>query len=513
MTASSEGGEAGRDDVVPSQALAFSRYAEALELTHSADIARIRALADLGHAALRDARRDGVRGMASDMELRSVAAEAAGMARLTDRRLQGEIDHAMTVIDDYPAVFEAWASRRIERGHVDVVVRVGTGVPAEVRGEFEAAAIGVCERDVPSRVRGSLEALAARLHPRDFTERHKTAAAERCVRVFHGTDGMSNLVANLPTVIAAGMLDRLTQMGQSVKDARVAGAGGADAAGVDADTAAYGAAGGRGAGAAGMDAAIFPIAGGGEGAGDSEGAGGTGAGARNGADAAPDVRTMDQLRADILGDLVLGGAPVVDPTYGADRAGGLGAIRARVQVAVTAETLTGADEHPAEAVGAGLVNAETARQLAGQVGEWDRLFIDPVTRTPVEIDTYRPTTAMKKLLMARDQHCRFPGCRRAAIRCELDHTIDYALGGHTHIYNLAHLCQRHHSMKQFTKWDVRQVGGGVLEWTSPLGRIYREDVPTPAVCFTFDTADPLGETDPPGESVSGGAPPQEPPPF
>ncbi|MGZ0066601.1 DUF222 domain-containing protein, partial [Microbacterium arborescens] len=399
-----------------------------------------------GRSALREARRDGVRGMASDMELRSVAAEAAGMARLTDRRLQGEIDHAMTVIDDYPAVFEAWVQRRIERGHVDVVVRVGAGVPDEVRDSFAEAAIGVCERDVPSRVRGALEALAARLHPQAFTERHKTAAAERCVRVLHGTDGMSNLVANLPTVIAAGMLDRLTQMGQSVKDARAAGAG----------------AGGAGAGGEDVAGAAEPA----------------------------DTRTMDQLRADILGDLVLGGAPVVDPTYGTDRAGGLGAIRARVQVAVTAETLMGRDENPAEAVGAGLVDADTVRQLAGQVSEWDRLFIDPVTRTPVEIDTYRPTASMKKLLTARDQHCRFPGCRRAAIRCELDHTIDHALGGHTHIFNLAHLCQRHHSMKQFTKWEVRQVGGGVLEWTSPLGRVYREDVPIPAVCFTIDTPDP-----------------------
>ncbi|MGZ0068552.1 hypothetical protein, partial [Microbacterium arborescens] len=400
MTANGSGGEVGREAPAPSQALAFSRYAEALDLSHAADIARTRALADLGHAALHDARRDGVRGMASDMELRSVAAEAAGMARLTDRRLQGEIDHAMTVIDDYPAVFEAWVQRRIERGHVDVVVRVGAGVPDEVRDSFAEAAVAVCERDVPSRVRGALEALAAKLHPQVFTERHKTAAAERCVRVFHGTDGMSNLVANLPTVIAAGMLDRLTQMGQSVKDARVAGAG----------------AGAGGAGAAGAD-----VAGGG-------GADGAGSGYPDAAGSGEpaDTRTMDQLRADILGDLVLGGAPVVDPTYGTDRASGLGAIRARVQVAVTAETLIGRDENPAEAVGAGLIDADTARQLAGQVSEWDRLFIDPVTRTPVEIDTYRPTASMKKLLMARDQHCRFPGCRRAAIRCELDHTIDHA---------------------------------------------------------------------------------------
>ncbi|WP_424448412.1 DUF222 domain-containing protein [Microbacterium arborescens] len=392
--------------------------------------------------------------MASDMELRSVAAEAAGMARSTDRRLQSEIDHAMTVVDDYPAVFAAWAERRIERGHVDVVVRVGADVPAAVRAEYAQAAIGVCERDVPTRVRPALQALAARLHPQTFTERHQAATAGRCVRMLHGGDGMSDVIATVPTVIAVGMLDRLTQMGQTVTDARV----------------------GVGAGEVGTGEA-------------------------------PDTRTMDQLRADILSDLVLGGAPVVDPTYGTDRTGGLGAIRGRVQVAVTAETLMGKDEHPAEVVGAALIDADTARQLAGQVSEWDRLFIDPVTRTPVEVDTYRPTASMKKLLTARDQHCRFPGCRRAAIRCELDHTIDYATGGHTHIFNLAHLCQRHHSMKQFTKWGVRQAGGGVLEWTSPLGRIYREDVPIPAVCFTTDTPNPP----PPGAGTGG--PADDPPPF
>ncbi|MEH3089283.1 MAG: HNH endonuclease signature motif containing protein [Microbacterium arborescens] len=113
---------------------------------------------------------------------------------------------------------------------------------------------------------------------------------------------------------------------------------------------------------------------------------------------------------------------------------------------------------------------------------------------------------MSRLLKARDQHCRFPGCRRAAIRCEIDHTIDHALGGHTHIYNLAHLCQRHHSMKQFTHWGVRQISGGILEWTSPLGRIYREDLPIPAVCFTIDTTEP-----PPPRADPGGPP--EPPPF
>ncbi|MGR6741292.1 HNH endonuclease [Microbacterium sp. F1-18] len=472
MAANAGGGPGG--GVVSPHARAIAAYTETLALVHHADVASVRALAELGRSALREARRDGVRGMASDMELRSVAAEAAGLARRSDRRLQADIDHALTIVDDYPAVFAAWEQRRITRDHVNVVVKAGTGLPGEVRGEFEAAAIAVCEQDIATRVTPALRALAERLHDRTFTDRHREAAAGRCVRVLHGADGMSDVIATVPTVIAVGMLDRLTQMGQAVKDARDVGGRG-DA--VEADAAA--------AGAAGVDAAGVARSG-------------------AGADAAPDARTMDQLRADILSDLVLGGAPVVDPTYGADRTGGLGAIRARVQVTLTAETLVGRDEHPADAVGAGPIDADTARELAGQVSEWDRLFIDPVTRTPVEIDTYRPTLAMKKLLTARDQHCRFPGCRRAAIRCELDHTIDYALGGHTHLHNLAHLCQRHHSMKQFTRWEVRQLGGGVLEWTSPLGRIYREDIPVPAVCFTTDTTDTTDTADPP---------PGEPPPF
>ena len=193
---------------------AIAAYGEALALVHDADVASVRALAELGRSALREARRDGVRGMASDMELRSVAAEAAGLARRTDRRLQADIDHALTIVDDYPTVFSAWEERRITRDHVDAVVTAGTGLPDEVRGEFEVAAIAVCERDIATRVKPALRALAERLHERTFTDRHRDAAAGRCVRVSHGTDGMSDVIATVPTVIAVGMLDRLTQMGQ-----------------------------------------------------------------------------------------------------------------------------------------------------------------------------------------------------------------------------------------------------------------------------------------------------------
>jgi hypothetical protein len=459
----------------PSHASLIDRVSEADDLLQDAHIAMTRALAEAGRSALRQAARSSARprGMGSDMEMRSIAAEVAGVRRSHDRRAQSEIDHALTIVDDYPAAFEAWQHRRITRDHVDALVRMGCGLDDDIRAEYERQAISICERDIASRVRESLRNLAARLGSESFTERHRTAAAKRSVWVTHGADGMSELGANLPTVIATGIHDRLTAMAHSVKDARSAGS---------APSAAD-------AGASSADVQEADVA-----AGDA---------------AETDDRTMDQLRADILGDLLLGGAPVVDPTYGSDAAGPLGAIRAQVQVTLTSETMSGADDAPAELLGAALIDADTARRLAGREKTWNRLFVDPITRTPVEVDTYRPPAAMSRLLKARDQHCRFPGCRHAAIRCELDHTIDYARGGHTHIFNLAHLCQRHHSMKQFTKWEVRQVGGGVLEWTSPLGRVYREDVPVPSVCFVPDIADPP----PPALAARTGGPPDGAPPF
>ncbi|HCJ48942.1 MAG TPA: HNH endonuclease, partial [Microbacterium sp.] len=155
----------------------------------------------------------------------------------------------------------------------------------------------------------------------------------------------------------------------------------------------------------------------------------------------------------------------------------------RVQVVIPALALAGADE-ACDLVGRSPIDPATARLLAGSTPTWERLITDPITGTVLAVDSYRVPSAMRRYLQARDQHCRFPGCRTAAIRCEVDHTHDHALGGATETANLAHLCQRHHSMKQFTAWRVRQQSGGVLEWTSPLGRTYREDAPTPAVAFT-----------------------------
>ncbi|MEU2204644.1 DUF222 domain-containing protein [Microbacterium oleivorans] len=412
-------------------------------------VRELRALAAAGQLAEAQTAQRNARVLVHDMALRSIAAEVGGVMRFTDRTVQRRIGEARTLIEGFPATVEAWEQGRIVRGHAIAIVETGTSLPAEMWSEFEQLAISRCEKDTPNRVRGELEILAHRMHPRSFAERHEDAAATRCVRIVPGRDGMSDVVATVSTVIAEGIHDRLTQQARAIIDTR------------DERAAAHG-----GDGVAFGEAATAHS--------DSDDAA---------AIVATDQRSIDQVRADVFADLLLAGTPALDDTRDTT-AGPLGAIRARVQVLIPAATLTGEDDGPCDLTGRSPIDPATARTLAGDTGMWERLFHDPTTGVTVSTDSYRVPSGMRRFLQARDQHCRFPGCRVAAIRCEVDHTHDHALGGRTELSNLAHLCQRHHSMKQFTAWRVRQLKGGVLEWTSPLGRTYREDAPTPAVAFT-----------------------------
>lgn len=404
-----------------------------------AQAAQMRSLSRAGDLARKQASRSLARVRHHDMSLRAIAAEVAGVMRTTDRSVQRQIGDAMQLTEDYTATLDAWERGDIARGHVRGIVDAGNAVPPESRAEFEAKALSMCKNETAGRVRAQLDLLAQRLHPRTLAERHRDARQDRAVRVVPLGDGMSDLVAPLPTLLADAIYDRLTQQARSIVDART------QTSGLD-------------------DEKSRTIA--------------------------SDTRTMDQVRADVLADILLTAAPDADPTRIDDGPGTLGGIRAKVQVVVPALTLLGADNGAADLVGRSPIDADTARELAGVTrSPWERVITHPVTGVVLHVDTYQRTAAIDRFLRARDQHCRFPGCRQPAVRCEVDHTIDAALGGKTELGNLAHLCQRHHSMKQFTAWRVRQLEGGVLEWTSPLGRTYIENPPGLGVHFQLSPDD------------------------
>ncbi|WP_248242878.1 DUF222 domain-containing protein [Microbacterium kunmingense] len=399
-----------------------------------------------------------------DMLLRSYAAEIGGVLRVSDRTVQARIGRARVVAEDYPATLEAWEAGRIGPGHVTVITDLGAGLPPEARARFEETALVECEATTPGRARQALQLLAEKAMPESMGTRHRRAREARTVRLLPLPDGMSEMVSILPTVVAAGSLDRITEMARTIIDHR-------EASKRELKTLRKEWGDGLGQEIRGMPDEVRER--------------------REELELiASDTRTLDQIRADILGQLLVSGVPDGDPTAAGDGPGILGGIRGRVQVVVAATTLLGADDDAADLVGKSPVDPETAREMAGSpANEWERVLTHPVTGAVVAVDTYRRPKPMDRLLKARDRTCRFPGCIMPAIRCDCDHTDDHHHGGETSTCNQAHLCRRHHSLKHHTRWEVRQLHGGILEWTSPLGRVYTDTPPPPTVMVSFRPSD------------------------
>jgi hypothetical protein len=54
---------------------------------------------------------------------------------------------------------------------------------------------------------------------------------------------------------------------------------------------------------------------------------------------------------------------------------------------------------------------------------------------------------MRRAVIARDQHCVYPGCDQPPSRCEVHHAITHwADGGDTSVTNSALLCWYHHQL-------------------------------------------------------------------
>lgn len=193
-------------------------------------------------------------------------------------------------------------------------------------------------------------------------------------------------------------------------------------------------------------------------------------------------RTLDQLRADVVGDLLIDGESSAHP----DETRG---IRATVAVTVPVLALLDGSENGSSGVpgltatagtarveGVGPISVAQARALCGGADGWMRILTHPETGAVLSVgrDLYRPPPALRRLVRWRADRCMAPGCGMPAGRCEIDHTVAWEAGGTTELSNLAPVCKGHHLVKHHGGWQVRQVegSGGALEWTSPTGRRY-----------------------------------------
>ncbi|MGO4104849.1 DUF222 domain-containing protein, partial [Leifsonia sp. YAF41] len=206
---------------------------------------------------------------------------------------------------------------------------------------------------------------------------------------------------------------------------------------------------------------------------------------------ADEPRTLTQLKADVLADLILDRDEAddgddADETDGDDAAAtGTGrtrrkrrrGIKADVVILVPALTLLGRSDEPPVLEGYGPIDLDTARELAGSAPGWLRVLTNPETGAFLSVgrDRYAPPADLRAALRLRDATCRSPGCSRAAADCDIDHSIPFWENGHrgeTNLTNLASLCPKNHRDKHEIGWSYVQDDTGTITWTSPTGHRY-----------------------------------------
>ena len=215
--------------------------------------------------------------------------------------------------------------------------------------------------------------------------------------------------------------------------------------------------------------------------------------------AAPDeTRSLDQVRADVLCDLLIEGSTDAHPVEARG-------IRATVAVTVPALALLAEDDPdrhaqglpPATVEGIGPIPLTTARELCGGEEGWMRVLTHPETGMVLSVGRtrYRPPPALRKLIRWRAERCMAPGCGVPASRCQIDHNIAWEHGGHTALDNHAPLCVGHHTIKHHGGWAVQHLPerGGAILWTSPTGRRYLVEPERRVPVFRPTTPDGAGD--------------------
>ncbi len=409
-----------------------------------------------------------------EIAFRSLRLEISVALRLSERAVERLLDTAQRMTTQYPAGTRALENAEVALAHLHVIAEEGriinSGEPeadADRRDRYAAEVLTIAPHETPNRLRPIARRLAAEAAGADLMAQHTHAVRQRRVWLVARDAGMADLTAYLPAVEASAIMDRLNQLARETVVAEAEGSaprasgGGPQTSGV-----------GEASGAAAAVAAAGAVA--------DAGAVGPAGGHEAGIATLP-RRTRDEVRADALVDLLLGRPG--DTAELATR------VQGRVQIIVPGKLvgLPGAGS-VAELVGHGPIDADTAAEAIASATATERILVD-ATGGVLAVDRYRPSPRMKRLLAARDLHCRAPGCRAPAFRCDLDHTIDAALGGATSTDNLAHLCRGHHLVKHHGGWTVTQDPDGTLHWKSPTGRV-DTDVPPSRLRFRRSAGPP-----------------------
>lgn len=152
---------------------------------------------------------------------------------------------------------------------------------------------------------------------------------------------------------------------------------------------------------------------------------------------------------------------------------------ATVYIHLTRESVT-SGTGVARVEDAGPVTLDQARELLQHCNVTVKPVIDPET-TP-GVDSYEATDRLQEAVRLMTPADMFPFATGGSRHTDLDHTIAYqrdrqpgTAPPQTRMGNLAPLTRRHHRIKTFGRWTVRQPFPGILIWRSPHGHHYLVD--------------------------------------
>ncbi|MCC9175806.1 HNH endonuclease [Arthrobacter sp. zg-Y179] len=394
----------------------------------------------------------------------SECAAILNVAQVTGQRLLSE---AGQLCGTHTATLSGLEEGRFSYQHAQVVLEQCQNVSAEKLPGFEADLLAAAEGQTRAQFSAKARRLREKKFPETVSKRHLTAFEQRMVTLDREEDGMSCLSAHLRAAEAQQIYSALSTA------ARGEQAGG-DSRTTDqlrADILAQLLMGGN--------RGLFATGGGQRGTGRTGEVGNNSRAVHTGGDTDRTRQNEGNLGfdGDPENDGGLEGYPDMEARADTGSGPDEGIIpRAEIMVLISAETLFGADDQPGELHGYGPISAEEARRLARNAVGWTGLAQNPQTGEILGVGRRRKVPAgLRRWLRARDGTCRFPGCRVSTANADIDHTIDWARGGPTDHGNLEHLCRRHHRFKTLGFWKAWQPVPGVIEWTSPTGRVYRTE--------------------------------------
>jgi hypothetical protein len=178
--------------------------------------------------------------------------------------------------------------------------------------------------------------------------------------------------------------------------------------------------------------------------------------ARSVKNAGGEERSIGQLRADAMRDLLLGkfSSKVVTHVY----------------VACNATTLLGLDDLPGTLRGYGPISAEKVRELGFRLKAlWSGVLVDEKGYARrLATKKYKPSALLTEFVQLRDQTCTFPVCMKPAQLSDIDHLVPFDQGGATDQHNCGPRCRCHHLAKQSGLWEVTRGVDGEDIWLSTV---------------------------------------------